>query len=199
MKLHGARQLGSTSVLLNSIDKYVKKAKIGPFLSLKGTFRAIHANLSFDSSISTLFGQLYAKIEKQLQNSFGANGLKVLNVTFPTLKNDLLNDSTKSIFRYAIYVIPKKLHAKKETLAPTTPIFNNILPMVHSPMNTQWPWFDLSMPPKVKCHGVNWNTIYDLLYVFHAKFDNMLHLGDLWKSCDLYLTLIGYPRSNVLR
>ena len=27
--------------------------------------------------------------------------------------------------------------------------------------------------------GVNWKTTYDLLYVFHAKFDKkMLHLGD---------------------
>ena len=70
-----------------------------------------------------------------------------------------------------------------------------------SQMNTQWPWLDLSMPPKIKCHGVNWNIIYDLLYVFHAKFDKMLHLGDsnFWKSCVLDLTLKGYPRSNVLR
>ena len=40
--------------------------------------------------------------------------------------------------------------------------------MIHSQINTQWSWFDLSMPPKVKCNGVNWKTIYDLLYVFHA-------------------------------
>ena len=43
MKLHGAIKLGSTLVLLNNIDKYV------PFLG---------------SSISTLPGKLYAKIEK---------------------------------------------------------------------------------------------------------------------------------------
>ena len=57
------------------------------------------------------------------------------------------------------------------------------------------------MPPKVKCNGVNWKTIYDLLYVFHAKFDKMLHLGDatFWKSCDLDLTLKGYQMSIVLR
>ena len=39
-------------------------------------------------------------------------------------------------------------------------------------------------------------------YVFHAKFDKkMLHLGDatFWKSCDLDLTLKGYPISIVLR
>ena len=56
------------------------------------------------------------------------------------------------------------------------------------------------MPPKVKCNGVNWKTIYDLL--FHAKIDKkMLHLGDatFWKSCDLDLTLKGYPMSIVLR
>ena len=37
--------------------------------------------------ISTLLGQLYAKIEKQLPNSFGANGLwvqKGQNLTYPT-------------------------------------------------------------------------------------------------------------------
>ena len=42
--------------------------------------------------ISTLPGKLYAKIEKKLLNSFGANGLKVQkepNLTLPTLKNDL--------------------------------------------------------------------------------------------------------------
>ena len=73
--------------------------------------------------------------------------------------------------------------------------------MIHSQINTQWSWFDLSMPPKVKCNGVNWKTIYDLLDVFHAKFDKMLHLGDatFWKSCDLDLTLKGYPMSIVLR
>ena len=71
--------------------------------------------------------------------------------------------------------------------------------MIHSQINTQWSWFDLSMPPKVKCNGVNWKTIYD---VFHPKLDKkMLHLGDatFWKSCDLDLTLKGYPMPIVLR
>ena len=36
------------------------------------------------------------------------------NLTFSTLKNDLQSDSTKSIFRYVIYVTQKKPHAKKE-------------------------------------------------------------------------------------
>ena len=74
--------------------------------------------------------------------------------------------------------------------------------MIHNQINTQWSWFDLSMPPKVKCNGVNWKTIYDLLNVFHAKLDKkMLHLGDatFWKSCDLDLTLKGYLMSIVLR
>ena len=72
----------------------------------------------------------------------------------------------------------------------------------YSQINTQWSWFDLSMPPKVKYNGLNWKTIYDLLYVFHARFDKkMLHLGDatFWKSCDLDFTLKGYPMSIVLR
>ena len=57
------------------------------------------------------------------------------------------------------------------------------------------------MPPKVKYNGVNWKTIYDLLYVFHAKFVKLLHLGDatFWKSWDLDFTLKGYPMSIVLR
>ena len=42
-----------------------------------------------------------------------------------------------------------------------TQMMSNCL-MIHSQINTQWPWFDLSMPPKVKCNGVNWKTIYDL-------------------------------------
>ena len=44
--------------------------------------------------------------------------------------------------------------------------------------------------------------IWFTIYVFHAKFDKkMLHLGDttFWKSCDLDLTLKGYPMSIVLR
>ena len=88
----------------------------------------------------------------------------------------------------------------KRPLGLTAPLSNNTLSIIHSPMNAQWPWFDLSMLPKVKCHRVNWKSIYDLLYVFHAKFNKMLHLGDItfWKSCDLDLTKKDYPRSNVL-
>ena len=92
MKLHGAIKLGSTSVLLNNIDKYVKRGQIRPFWPWKRTFRAIQANPSFWQFISTLPGKLYAKIEKKLLNSFGANGLQVQkeqNLTLPTLKNDL--------------------------------------------------------------------------------------------------------------
>ena len=57
------------------------------------------------------------------------------------------------------------------------------------------------MPPKVKYNEIK-KTIYDLLNVFHAKlYKKMLHLGDatFWKSCDLDLTLNGYPMSIVLR
>ena len=50
---------------------------------------------------------------------------------------------------------------------------------------------------KLKDH----NYMIYYIYVFHAKFDMMLHLEDttLLKSCDLDFTLKGYPRSNVLR
>ena len=48
----------------------------------------------------------------------------------------------------------------KRPLGLTAPLSNNTLSMIYSPMNIKWPWFDLSMPPKVKCHDVNWKTIY---------------------------------------
>ena len=64
MKLHGARKLGSTSALLNNIDKYVKKAKIWPFWPWKRTFKAIQSNLSFDSSLVPLFGSSMPKWRK---------------------------------------------------------------------------------------------------------------------------------------
>ena len=48
-----------------------------------------------------------------------------------------------------------KQHFNKRPLGLTAPMSNNTLSMIQSPMNTQWPWFDLSMPPKVKCYVVN--------------------------------------------
>ena len=47
MKLHGARQLGSTLVLLNNIDKYVKRVKSD---LEKGPLERFQAKSSFDSS-----------------------------------------------------------------------------------------------------------------------------------------------------
>ena len=67
MKLHGARKLGSTSALLNNIDKYVKKAQIWPFWPWKRTFKAIQSNLSFDSSFVpfwTVLEQMTSKCKK---------------------------------------------------------------------------------------------------------------------------------------
>ena len=63
-------------------------------------------------------------------------------------------------------------------------------------MTLIWPFND-----KVKCYEVNWKTIIIYMYMFHAKFDMMLHLEDttFWKSCYLDLTLTGDPRSNVWR
>ena len=44
--------------------------------------------------------------------------------------------------------------------------------MIHRPMNTKLPLFDLSMPPNVKCHGSKLKDhIWFTIYVFHAKFD----------------------------
>ena len=48
------------------------------------------------------------------------------NLTFPTLKNYLQIESTKYIFRHVIYVIPKKLHAKKEK--KVTEVFLRLTP-----------------------------------------------------------------------
>ena len=117
MKLHGAMKLSSTSVLLNNIDKYVKRGPIRPFWPWKRTFRAIQANPPCWQFISTLPGKLYAKIEKKVTEQFWSKwppSAKRANLNLPTLKNDLWSDSTKSIFRYVIYVTPKKLHAKEE-------------------------------------------------------------------------------------
>ena len=86
---------------------------------------------------------------------------------------------------------------KQEASRPESSAVNNTLSMIH----TQWNQRTLIWPfnAKVKCHEVNWKTIYDLLY--NAQFDMILHLEDttFWKSCDLDLTLKGYPRSNVFR
>ena len=64
MKLHGAKQLGSTSVLLNNIVKYVKRGKIRPFSTLTKDLLSNSSKPVFWQFISTLPGQLYAKIEK---------------------------------------------------------------------------------------------------------------------------------------
>ena len=86
IKLHGAIKLGSTSVLLNNIDKYdLSDLEKGPLERFRQT-------PPFWQFIRTLPGKLYVKIEKKLLNSFGANGLQVQkeqNLTLPTLKNDL--------------------------------------------------------------------------------------------------------------
>ena len=59
----------------------------------KGPLEWFRQTRLFGSSLySTLPGKLYAKIEKRLLNSFGANGLQVQkeqNLTLPTLKNYL--------------------------------------------------------------------------------------------------------------
>ena len=57
MKLDGARKLGSTSVLLNNIDKYVNLT----FPTLKKTFRAIQANQTFGSSSVPFLGSSMQK------------------------------------------------------------------------------------------------------------------------------------------
>ena len=128
------------------------------------------------------------------------------------MKADIIQDIRKTysmVYRWLWQQCKNYINKiiNKRPLSLTAPLSNCLcytndvyLSMIHSQINTKWSSFDLSMPPKVTCHGVNW-TIYDLLYVFHAKFDKILHLGDttFWKSCDLDLTLKGYPISNVSR
>ena len=66
----------------------------------------------------------------------------------------------------------------KRPLGLTAPLSNTTLPMIHSPMNTQWPWLDLSKSPKVKCHGVNWNTIYE--YYICILYMNTIYEYYIW-------------------
>ena len=90
MKWYGAKELGSTSVLLNNIDKYVKRGQIWPFRPwkwplerFKQTRLLVHEYPSWEA----LCGK---KKQKTLLNSFGTNGLQMQkgqNLTFPTLKN----------------------------------------------------------------------------------------------------------------
>ena len=70
----------------------------------------------------------------------------------------------------------------------------------YSPLKTQlyllWP-----LKVKVKGNEVNWNTIYDLLYVFHINFGHDKHnSGDTAHSKLNYLDLTfkGHPRSKVM-
>ena len=53
---------------------------------------------------------------------------------------------------------------------------------------------------KVKLYKVNWNAIYDLLYVFHTYFDHTCTVYEM-QSVESYPTLItfkGHLRSSVL-
>ena len=56
-------------------------------------------------------------------------------------------------------------------------------------MNTQWHWFELSMPPKVKCHGVNWKTI---IYLLYKRFIQNLIKCSIWEiqPFETHVTLI---------
>ena len=58
--------------------------------------------------------------------------------------------------------------ARSQTYKQEASLLSRCL-IIHCLWYTQWPWLDLSMPPKVKCHGVNWKTIYDLLYLFFMQ------------------------------
>ena len=90
----------------------------------------------------------------------------------------------------------------KRPLGLTAPLSNNTLCMIYNPMNTKLPWFDLSMPPKVKCHDVNWKTIYRIWFTmcsWQIVYDVPFRRYNLSKSCDLDSTLKMYLMSNVLR
>ena len=94
------------------------------------------------------------------------------------------------------------LPKNKRPLGLTAPLSNNTLSMIYNPMNTKWPWFDLSMPPKVKCHDVSWKTIYRIWFTmcsWKIVYDAPFRRYNLLKSCDLDSTLKMYLMSNVLR
>ena len=137
------------SVLLNNIDKYVKRGQFWPFRPWQMTFRVMQANQSF-----WINGTNMSKCVKNGKIS----PFRPWKMTFRAIQPNLSFDTW-----FMSSHIPKKLPVKKRNKRP--PLSNNTLSMMHSPMNTQWPWFDFSMPPMVKCHGVNWKTIYDLLYM----------------------------------
>ena len=70
--------------------------------------------------------------------------------------------------------------------------------LINTPMTLIWPF---NATQGQMFWGEQKHHTWFTTYVFNAKFDKMLHLGDttIWKSCDLDLTLKGNPRSNVLK
>ena len=54
--------------------------------------------------------------------------------------------------------------------------------------------------PKVKLgHKVNWNTIYDLLYVFHVNLVTIQKIQPIKSTIIIDFTYKGHPRSKVMR
>ena len=85
MKLHDARQLGSTSVLLNNIDTYVKGGKIWPSDLEQGPLERFKQ--------TRIPGKLYAKIRenitKQFLNKWPKCVKKAKILIYLTLKKDI--------------------------------------------------------------------------------------------------------------
>ena len=83
------------------------------------------------------------------------------------------------IIRCIIYEIQTISHKyNKRPLGLTAPLSNNTLSMIHSPMNTQWPFY----ATQGQCHGVNWKTIpYICMYKSRYLSLNMIpHRQLIW-------------------
>ena len=50
----------------------------------------------------------------------------------------------------------------------------NALFMKYKTLKIMWPWFDHIMLFKVKGYEVDWNIIYDFVYVFHRNISHIM-------------------------
>ena len=94
-----------------------EKGQIYTFLALKNHIYSNSIKSIIVQWFSTILGKIHAKIEKKILVSFWENGLtnqKCPNFDLWPSKNNPSSVSTKSSLSYVVYVIPKKLHEKKE-------------------------------------------------------------------------------------
>ena len=115
---HMVQSNWATSVLLNNIDKDVKRGQIRPFWPWKRTFKAIQANPSFGSSLVPFLGSYMPKYRK----SYWTVLEQMAHLSAKRAKFDHTDLEKWPLERFKqiylsicdLYVTPKKLHAKKE-------------------------------------------------------------------------------------